>query len=178
MTPEALAEVANAAAATELDAGTWVASAKYPNIFLTPALFAKPPKDRAKGVHKILLALRAHPGIAMADRTVSFAGGCDKRTGDAFAICLMLDPERSGELFYLPAPGWILTDADEPVATAHGSWNAYDREVPVIMLPFGRVSHPRSTAPSSTMIEMVRVATVLAQWLGVTPPTNLPRDPR
>lgn len=178
MTPESLAELANAAAATELGSGNWVASAKYPFVFLTPALFTKPPKDRAKAVHKILLALRAQPGIAMADRVESFAGNCDKRTGDAFGICLMLDPERSGDLFYLPAPGWILSDADEPVATAHGSWNMYDREVPVIMLPFGRTPHPRATGASSTTIHMVRIATVLAGWLDVTPPTNLPRDSR
>jgi hypothetical protein len=178
MTPESLQQIANDAAATELGAGTWVASAKYPFVFLTPALFAKPPKDRAKAVHKILLALRAQPGIAMADRVESFAGGCDKRTGDAFGICLMLDPERAGDLFYLPAPGWILSDADEPVATAHGSWNLYDREVPVIMLPFGRTPHARATGPSTTTIHMVRIATVIAGWLGVTPPTNLPRESR
>ena len=178
MNPEALAEIANAAAATEIGAGSWVASAKYPFVFLTPALFAKPPKDRSKAVHKILLALRAQPGIAMADRVATFAGNCDKRTGDAFGICLMLDPERAGDLFYLPAPGWILTDADEPVATAHGSWNRYDREVPVLMLPFGRTPHARATGASTTTIQMVRIATVLAGWLGVTPPTNLPRESR
>ncbi len=178
MTPESLQQIANDAAATEIGAGTWVASAKYPFVFLTPALFAKPPKERAKAVHKILLALRAQPGIAMADRVESFAGHCDQRTGDAFGICMMIDPERAGDLFYLPRPGWILSDADEPVATAHGSWNLYDREVPVIMLPFGRTPHARATGASHTTIQMVRIATVLAGWLGVTPPTNLPRDSR
>jgi hypothetical protein len=178
LTPEGLEAIANAAASTELGNGTWVARAKYPFVFLTPALSAKPPKERAKAVHKILLALRSQPGIAMADRVESFAGNCDTRTGKAFGICLMLDPERAGDLFYLPAPGWILTDANEPAATSHGSWNLYDREVPVIMLPFGRTPHARATRASSTTIQMVRIATVLAGWLGVTPPTNLPRDSR
>lgn len=178
MTPESLEKIANAAAATEIGSGAWVASAKYPFVFLTPALFAKPPKDRAKAVHKILLALRAQPGIAMADRVETFIGNCDQRTGDAFAICAMLDPERAGDLFYLPAPGWIMTDPDEPVATSHGSWNLYDREVPVIMLPFGRAPHARATGATTTTIQMVRIATVLAGWLDVTPPTNLPRDSR
>ena len=178
LTPESLAEITSSAAATELGSGRWVASAKYPFVFLTPALLAKPAKDRARAVHKMLLALRAQPGIAMADRVESFAGNCDRRTGDAFAICLMLDPERAGDLFYLPASGWIIHDADEPAATAHGSWNAYDREVPVIMLPFGRTPHARATGASTTTIHMVRIATVLAGWLGVTPPTNLPRDSR
>ncbi|MFN0247996.1 MAG: alkaline phosphatase family protein [Kofleriaceae bacterium] len=178
LTPEGLQAIANAAAATALGSGTWVANAKYPFVFLTPALFAKRPEERAKAVHKILLALRAQPGIAMADRVESFAGNCITRTGDAFGICMMLDPERAGDLFYLPASGWIVHDAGEPTAVAHGSWNLYDREVPVIMLPFGRTSHTRATGASTTTIQMVRIATVLAGWLGVTSPTNLPRDSR
>jgi hypothetical protein len=46
------------------------------------------------------------------------------------------------------------------------------------MLPFGRTPHARATGASSTTIHMVRIATVLAGWLGVTPPTNLPRESR
>lgn len=175
MSPESLAAIANAAAATELGSGAWIASAKYPFVFFTPSLLAKPPKERGKAIHKVLLALRAQPGIAMADRVESFAGDCDKRTGDALGVCAMLDPERAGDLFYLPAPGWILADADEPAATAHGSWNLYDREVPVIMLPYGRVPHARATAASPDTIPMVRIAPMVADWLGVTSPTNLPR---
>jgi hypothetical protein len=168
-------EAANRAASLELGTGKWVSSAKYPTVFLTPAALAHKKRDQA--VHKIVLAIKSFPGIALAARTVDYAGQCDKRTGDAFAICLSLDIERSGEIFYLPKRNWIVFDRDEPVATAHGSLHDYDREVPVIMLAPGRVAHAPQTAPSNTTIQMVRIATVLARWLGVTPPSTLARTP-
>jgi hypothetical protein len=170
----ALAEAANNAAATELGGGQWVTVAKYPYIWMTPAFFAKPVADRSKAMEKVLRALRSFPGIAMADRTATFAGDCEKRKGDAAAICMMIDPERAGEVFWLPQANWIFYDPDEPLATAHGSWNSYDREVPVLMLPFGRTAHDRAVKPE-TEVQMLRISTILAEWLGVTPPLSMPR---
>nr|MBA3502578.1 hypothetical protein [Deltaproteobacteria bacterium] len=82
-----------------------------------------------------------------------------------------------GEIFYLPKRNWILEERDERLATAHGSLHDYDRDVPVIMLAPGRVSHAAQTAPSNATIQMVRIATVIARWLGVTPPSTLARLP-
>lgn len=169
---------ANAAATTELGQGAWIANAKFPNVYLTAAARAKPAKDLAKALGKIVAALRSFPGLAKVGLTSTYAGGCEQRTGEAFAICQMIDPERSGEVFYLPARGWITEDEDEPLATAHGSFNDYDREVPVILLPPGRVPHTALAQPSATTIQMVRIATLLARWLDVTPPTSLPRQNR
>ena len=53
--------------------------------------------------------------------------------------------------------------------------NDYDRLVPVIMLEPGRAPHAPLDHPDATTIHMVRIATVLARWLGVPPPTTLPR---
>ena len=83
----------------------------------------------------------------------------------------MLDPERSGEVFFLPKRGWILMS--ESYATAHGSWQDYDREVPVILLPPGRASHAPLAKPDDAVIRMIRISTVLARWLGITPPVSL-----
>ena len=49
----------------------------------------------------------------------------------------------------------------------------YDRLVPVIMLPPGRAPHAALAKPDEATIQMVRIATVLARWLGVTPPSSL-----
>jgi hypothetical protein len=112
------------------------------------------------------------PGFDLAARTVDYAGNCDKRTGDKFVICLSLDLERSGEIFYLPTRGWIMEEREERLATAHGSTYDYDREVPVILLEPGRVAHEARTSPSTT-IQMVRIAPLLARWLGVKAPSSL-----
>lgn len=175
MTYEQIQEAANNAAQAELGPGQWVASAKYPNIYLTAAARAANDHDRSYAIKKILFALHSFPGIAMVDRTEQFAGHCETRTGEAFRICQMLDVERSGDIFYLQQRGWVLEKVDERFATAHGSPYEYDSEVPVIMLPPGRVVHEPLAKPSETKIKMIRISTILARWLGVTPPISMPR---
>lgn len=173
ITYEQIKDAANKAAATELGGGEWIADAHYPNVYLTRAALAA--KDRAKAIKKIVFALRSFPGLARVERTSDFAGRCATRTGEAFRLCLTIDPQRSGEITYLPRAGWIVMPADDPHATAHGSLNDYDQLVPVIMLAPGRVPHAPLDRPSETTVQMVRIATILARWLGVSPPSNLPR---
>lgn len=173
MTYAQIKDAANKAAATELGGGDWVADAHFPTLFLTKAFFAQ--KDRAKALRKIVFALRSFPGIARVERTSDVAGHCEQRTGDLFRLCLSVDPQRSGEVLFIPRPGWTIGSAEEPHATAHGSLNAYDREVPVLMLEPGRTTHAPLAAPDETTIQMVRIATVVARWLGISPPSTLPR---
>ena len=175
MTFEELLRSANAAAVATLGPGTWIANAHYPNIYFTRQMLAQPKSELASAEKRVTFALRSFPGVAQVGRVADYAGHCETRTGDAFAICLAFDPERSGDLFYLPAPGWIVMDEDEPTATAHGSLNDYDRLVPVIMLAPDRKAHASFASPDATTIEMVRIAPILARWLGVPAPMNLPR---
>lgn len=172
---EDIQDAANRAAIAVLGPGEHVVAAPYPNVYLAPSVLANK-KERDRVVNKIILALKSFPGIELAARTVDYAGNCDKRTGEAFVICLSLDVERSGEIFYLPRRNWILEERDERLATAHGSRQAYDRLVPVILLAPGRVPHAPAAKPSNTTIYMVRIATVLARWLNVTPPSSLARQ--
>jgi predicted AlkP superfamily pyrophosphatase or phosphodiesterase len=172
---DTLKEAANRAAITELGAGDWVADAKYPSVYLTAAALAAPKRDRENAMKKIAYALRAFPGIARVVYTADFAGHCEQRTGDALVLCRTIDPERSGELLWLPARGWVHEDDGELVATAHGSMNDYDRLVPVIVLAPGRTKHAAASAPDSNRFDMTKVAGTLAGWLGVPAPNALPR---
>jgi len=73
----------------------------------------------------------------------------------------------------MPRDGWIF--GEDPHATAHGSLNAYDREVPLIVLPPGRSPHVAAAAPSGRVVPMAQIASLLAGWLGVPAPAGLPR---
>jgi predicted AlkP superfamily pyrophosphatase or phosphodiesterase len=168
-------DVANRAAARVFGPGEWIADTKYPNVFLSAAARARPAQDQARALREIVGELRAIRGLARVELTADVAGHCETRTGDAFLICIALDPVESGEIFYLPARGWTFEEKSEPVATAHGSIYDYDREVPVIMLSPGRTPHASLEKPSQATIYMVRIAAVVARWLGVTPPSSLPR---
>lgn len=169
---EAIQKVAEAAAETVLGPGKWIADTKYPTIFLTAELLAHADKDKA--IAAVTTAVRAMPGMAWVEPTTKYAGNCETRAGDDAAICWMLDPERSGELVYMPKPHWILQEADEPVGTAHGSIHDYDRRVPLIVVGPGHVPHALQTAPDG-VASMTAIAPMLAAWLGVPAPSTLPR---
>lgn len=167
ITYEQIADAANRAAATEIGGGPWIADAHYPTVNLSAKV---PDKDKKAVLKKIVYALRSFPGLERVERTSDFAGHCEQRTGDALALCLTIDPERSGEVIYLPREGWIIGPASEPHTTAHGSLHAYDREVPVIVVPPGRTPHAALTSPDATRIPMAQIAPMLARWLGVPAP--------
>ena len=166
---EQLAKAANDAASAVLGPGEWIAYVHYPTVYLSKAARAQDPKEVRNALKKIVLALRAFPGLDRVDLVESVAGNCERRTGEERALCLTFDRERSGEVYFMPARGWVLQEADEPLATAHGSLHDYDRLVPVIVLPFGRKRHAAPAAPSDE-IDLASVAPMLATWLGVQLP--------
>jgi hypothetical protein len=173
ITYQQIKDAANRAAIAELGPGDWIATAKYPTVYLSAAALAQKPRDLQVAMTKIVYALRSFPGIARVEKSAELWGHCETRTGDARAMCMALDPERSGEILYLPAPGWVLQDGSEMLATNHGSMQPYDRRVPVIVVPPGRTPHAAATAPAPEVLPLTRIATVLARWLGVTPPNEL-----
>jgi hypothetical protein len=175
ITYESIHDSANRAASTALGLGEWIAETRYPTIYLSAAARARSPRDQQRALTKIIQGLRAFPGLARVERTADLAGRCEARTGDDYLICLALDPDQSGEIYYLPARGWITQEAAEPAATSHNSFYDYDREVPLILVPPDRKPHPPLAAPSAAKILMVRVNTIVARWLGVTSPPRLPR---
>lgn len=168
-------DAANRAAVAELGPGEWISQANYLTLYLSRAALAQKPRDLAIATTKIIYALRSFPGLERVERSADFSGHCEARTGAAQALCLSLDPERSGEVLYLPAPGWILQDAAEPEATGHGSYQLYDRQVPAIVLAPGRTAHAAPTGPDATALPMARVSEIIGRWLGITPPALLPR---
>ncbi|MCX5745969.1 MAG: alkaline phosphatase family protein [Proteobacteria bacterium] len=175
ITFEQLRDATNRAASAELGDGEWILDTKYPTVFLAPAILnIKNDKDRSVAIKKVMFALRAFPGIARVELTADIAGHCETRPPDVRVLCEAIDPERSGEIMYLPRPGWVLGEAVDPVATAHGSPHPYDRLVPLLLLPPGRSAHAPETAPRG-QLEMTTVADTLAKWLGVTAPRALPR---
>jgi hypothetical protein len=165
---EEIADAANRAAITQLGPGSWIASGKYPYVYLTAAALAHAKRDKV--IHKIILALESFPGIELAARTVDYAGACDAKKDLRRTICLALDVERAGEIFYLPRRHWVFVERADPGATAHGSHHDYDREVPVIVRAPGAAPRAAATAPSGQTIAMTEIAGMLARALGITGP--------
>lgn len=168
---------AEAAARQLLGTGDWIAVPKAPYLYLTKPARELLPTQREELLAAVTASIQTMPGVGRVERTRALGGDCGPRTGEALELCLMIDPDRSGELLFLPKEGWIMEERDERLATAHGSLYDYDRNVPVIVLPPGRVAHAPLASPSSTTIPMTDISPLLARWLGVAPPTSLPALP-
>ncbi len=175
---EEIEKLANDAASTVLGQGLWIADPKFPSLYLSEQARAQPADKRERALDAIIAALRAAPAIGRVERTARLAGDCEARSGEDLLICRGLDAEQSGEIFYEPKPGWLFQDAKEPVATSHGTGHDYDRLVPVLTLPFGRAARPPLTAPDGERLSIAEVSTIVATWLGVTPPLQMPRQVR
>lgn len=170
---EQVEALVNAAAIPLLGPGDWVADPKNPTMYLSDDFLAQPADKREAALTAIIAALRAAPGLGRVERTADLAGNCEARSADDRAICLALDPLHSGEIFYLPKRNWILDDAADPMTASHGTSYDYDRQVPVLTLPFGRTPHAPLTAAEPAPIPMRDVSRTLAAWLGITPPDQL-----
>ena len=146
---------ANAAAsASELGPGNWIDDAPLPErVLLESDARAAQGAGLDAANKKVIFALRSFPGIEEVGRVADVVGNCATRTGRALALCLTFDPARSGDVYYLPASGWIFQDAGDVEATAHGSLHDYDQQVPVILMAPDRASHPRQAGAVGT-IEM------------------------
>lgn len=163
---ETVREAANNAAAAVLGPGRWIDYAGYPNIYFSKAMLAKPQRELASAVQRVESALRSFPGIQDVGRVADVSGPCDSRSAKQRALCLTFDPERSGDLYFLPKPGWITHSAATPLATSHGSLHDYDQLVPLIVLSSDRKRHPPQSRPGA-MVEMTRVAAMVRAQLGV-----------
>lgn len=167
---------AEAAAATVAGAGDWIGTARYPTLFLTAAGEALPAATRARVIDAIVADLATMPGLAAAGRTADVVappgGDCAARTGTDHALCLSLDAERSGEIWYLPAPGSIIYKAEWVDAVTHGSAEAYDREVPLVVYAPGVAA-----GDVADVVSPLQVAPTLARWLGVPAPAAATEPP-
>lgn len=163
-TYEEVAAAADAAADEVAGAGDWIARARVPWVHLSDAARALPPARRDALLDAIVARLRAVDGVGRVERSDAFAGDCARFAGDERAICQSIDPERSGEVLYVPAEGAVIHKASWVDAVAHGSLHAYDREVPILVVAPGVA--PGDAGGASTLA----VAATLADLLGVPAP--------
>jgi predicted AlkP superfamily pyrophosphatase or phosphodiesterase len=162
-----IAARANVAASEVFGPGAWIANAEFPSIYLSDGARERSDADRNRAIDSIVVAVRDIPGIERVERAVDIAGGCDRRPERDRPLCLAIDLERSGEVVYLPAAGWVLEDDVEPMATSHGSPHDYDQLVPVLELAPGRVPHAPLAGPDGDAIAMTSIAPLLKAWLGL-----------
>jgi predicted AlkP superfamily pyrophosphatase or phosphodiesterase len=155
--------------AIELDAalgarwgkGTYVSKVLYTDIYFAPGIYARLEQDKAAMAEVVGIVERT-PGVAKAFRKDQVEAAATAGDDPALvALRYSRVPDRSGDMFLVPRPYWI-TNAS---GTTHGTPQAYDREVPVLLFGAG-IKAGRYREPASP----VDLVPTLAALVGVHMP--------
>jgi predicted AlkP superfamily pyrophosphatase or phosphodiesterase len=143
-------------------AGTYVEAMVFNYVYFAEETFtrllATPAAYRA--VEDTVLGI---PGVARLLRGDQLSDTSRSETVRAAALSYM--PGRSGDLVIIPKQDWFLAGRTDTTATTHGSGQAYDREIPLIL--FGARIKPGRIAASATPAD---IAPTLAHLAAVRMP--------
>jgi arylsulfatase A-like enzyme len=135
---------------------TYVSKILYTDIYFASGVYARLEKDAAAMAEVVGIVERT-PGVAKAFRRDQIEAAPTPADDPALvALRLSRVPDRSGDLFLLPRPFWITNTT----GTTHGSPQAYDREVPVLL--FGAGIKPGRYAEPASPVDIVPTLASLA----------------
>jgi predicted AlkP superfamily pyrophosphatase or phosphodiesterase len=136
------------------------------DIYFAPGVYDKLRQDRA-AMQAVLDAALAWPGVAAVYRAEELRDRPATQSPTLRAFANSYFPGRSGDLFILPKPYWLLdyTPSGKPrsYGTGHGVPYNYDQHVPVLLMGFG--IQPGQYFQSITPAD---IAPTLAALCGIT----------
>ncbi|HEV1993917.1 MAG TPA: alkaline phosphatase family protein [Candidatus Acidoferrum sp.] len=110
------------------------------DIYFAPGVYDKLQQDRA-GLQAVLDVALAQPGVAAVYRAEELRDRPATQSPSHRAMANGYFPGRSGDLFILPKPYWLMdgTPLGKPrsYGTGHGTPYNYDQHVPVLLMGFG-----------------------------------------
>ena len=110
------------------------------NIYFAPGIYGQLKLDAA-AMHAVLDAARTMPGVASCFAPEDVNAGNTTLSDPRRAFTLSYFAGRSGDLFVLQKPYWLLessaADAKQPTGTGHGTPYYYDQRVPIFFMGFG-----------------------------------------
>jgi len=143
------------------------------DIYFVPGVYEKLKGDAA-GMSAVLGTLQSTPGVAEVYRTEQLADRPATQSPTRRAMADSYFPERSGDLFIVPKPYWLMdgTPAGKmrSYGTGHGTPYNYDQRVPILLMGYGIESgqYHGDVTPAD-------IAPTLASLCGIT---LAPRDGR
>jgi predicted AlkP superfamily pyrophosphatase or phosphodiesterase len=110
------------------------------DIYFVPGVYEKLQHDHA-AMQAVLDAALAQPGVAAVYRAEEVAGRPATQNPTLRSFANSYFPGRSGDLFILPKPYWLMdstpTGKTRSYGTGHGVPYNYDQHVPVLLMGFG-----------------------------------------
>ena len=151
-------QLERAAQAAAPGAGSYIARVNGPDVYFTDGSFERLAKTPA-ALNAAIAALESQPGIARVFRREQLLAGADSTDPLLRAAALSYVPRVSGELMFAIRPGWVAVAS----GTTHGTANADDQRVPVILM--GPGIRPGEYRDAVTPAD---IAPTLASLAGVT----------
>lgn len=150
-----------------------IAAVNGSDVYFAPGVYDKLKGD-APAMSAALDAMRAQPGVLTVYRAEELQGRLSGKNSLHKAFAAGYFPGRSGDLFIVPKPYWLMdwtpSGKDRSYGTGHGTpWN-YDQHVPVFFFGYGIQAGEYFGAASP-----VDIAPTLAALCGIT---LAPRDGR
>ncbi|MGB2676599.1 MAG: alkaline phosphatase family protein [Candidatus Acidiferrum sp.] len=149
------------------------------NVYFSPGIYARLQQDPAARRAVMDTAL-AQPGVAAVYRAEDLSGAVSSSSQIRTALTLSYFPSRSGDLFIVPKPYWLVGGSPAGKrggsGTGHGTPYNYDQHVPLLLLGYGiqpgeyfRAVTPADIAPTFASLCGITLATrdgrVLAEAL-------------
>ena len=110
------------------------------DIYFAPGVYEKLAAD-SNAVNAVIAAIRAVPGVAEVYRAEELRDRLATQSPTVRAFAYSYFPGRSGDLFILPKPYWLLDSTplgkQRSYGTGHGVPYNYDQHVPVLLMGFG-----------------------------------------
>ncbi len=117
-----------------------VARINSSDVYFEPDVYKKLQAD-SNAMNAVLEAIRTAPGVAAVYRAEELRDRPATQSPALRAFANSYFPGRSGDLFILPKPYWLLdgTPLGKPrsYGTGHGVPHNYDQHVPVLLMGFG-----------------------------------------
>jgi predicted AlkP superfamily pyrophosphatase or phosphodiesterase len=154
---KALAIEIEAALSARWGKATYLSKVAYTDVYFVPGVYARLEKDAA-AMADVVAIIERTPGLQHAYRREQItAAPRPEDDAELKALRLSLVPDRSGDLILVPKPYWIMIPGE---GTTHGSPQAYDRDVPVIL--FGAGIKPGRYAGAASPADIVPTLAALA----------------
>lgn len=153
-------DVAEAAAASALGRGTYVARVHSNDVYFLPGVYARL-QQQPGALDAVVRAIAQQTGIERVFRREEIAGQAGSGDRLVRAAALSYVPDRSGDLVLATKPGWMFSVN----GTTHGSANPDDQRVPLLFM--GRDIMPGTYSDAATPADL---APTLAAVAGIALP--------
>ena len=136
------------------------------NVYFSQGIYGRLKQDPA-ALHAVMDAALTQPGVAAVYRAEDLSGAVSSSSQVRTALTLSYSPSRSGDLFFVPKPYWLVDGSPAGKkaggGTGHGTPYNYDQHVPLLLLGY-RIQPGEYFAP----VTPADIAPTFAALCGIT----------